>query len=328
MSGRGKNEAVSRVLITPPEPPKYKTSTGVEFWFGPGAAYRAYYSAQAYKVNVPETPPQLYKALNPTGQSPIASTRELWPLPTQNADGTWTPGDWMDTTASGTEPAGGGELTFCVRGLHAFDGEHWHEWAKYGRVFAIEFDGPVAFEQEKWLGARARLLREIDLSPIKEMKRELGVLATWKVRGYGGRGAAYVEEQTRQLRNKLRQQYDLRYYANLVKAHKAELGEMLPDATKAVTSSDEWHRFRERLDDMRRAMNALLRAEQRVSRLFEGKKPGVARPETVAKAKLFQGISDVLGLRGSRYSHTPWAKKGEYGAPTDEEIAIVGAVAA
>ena len=60
-----------------------------------------------------------FKVLNADGTS-CNSGNAQWSLPVQNADGTWTPGDWM--------PAIEGELIPCENGYHLAEDAQVLEW--------------------------------------------------------------------------------------------------------------------------------------------------------------------------------------------------------
>jgi hypothetical protein len=131
----------------------YRHANG-EYWFKP----------QAYSNNampeVVEQPPRLYKVLRDNGVAPIASGNFKWPLPTATG-----PGEWVEMT---------GPISMCERGYHAFDGTQWEHWYGNGqRLFEIEFDGPVGKQSDKYIGARARLVREIPQSVLAEAPKRL-----------------------------------------------------------------------------------------------------------------------------------------------------------
>ena len=58
-----------------------------------------------------QTMPPLYKVTGPEGRSCHGGALQ-WPLPTQDADGSWTPGDWQQVT---------GDLILCENALHLTD---------------------------------------------------------------------------------------------------------------------------------------------------------------------------------------------------------------
>jgi len=68
----------------------------------------------------------LFKVLDAEGRSCNGGNLQ-WSLPTQNADGTWIPGDWM--------PEVTGDLVPCSNGYHV---------AQDGQV--LEWFGPRLFE--------------------------------------------------------------------------------------------------------------------------------------------------------------------------------------
>jgi hypothetical protein len=91
-----------------------------------------------------------YKFLTAAGRGPYS--RFAWPLPTQNLDGSWTPGAWV--TAEGP-------LVVCANGIHLCREGDLLEWLQ-ARLFEIEGDGVELIEaNHKVVVRRARLVREI-----------------------------------------------------------------------------------------------------------------------------------------------------------------------
>lgn len=129
---------------------------GPTFWFLPTA-------------NLPEERPTLYKVLKEGGRAPFRDNYE-WKLPTENPDGTWTPGEWMEA---------GGLIQPCSNGLHSFSGTQSKRWMEQGsQLYEIEYEGPVqlhAFNDPKWVGGKARLVRQIhvDYERIVQAYREV-----------------------------------------------------------------------------------------------------------------------------------------------------------
>ena len=77
-----------------------------------------------------------------------------WPIPAENDDGTWTPGEWVDVSDRG--PVEGCTNT----ALHACRVQDIAQWVKSGDLFEIEFDGETIMHQdEKVCGQKARLVR-------------------------------------------------------------------------------------------------------------------------------------------------------------------------
>lgn len=175
------------ITRAPKQPAKpHVTSTGEEFFFiADSNGYYADYTVTKTGV-VNKAPRPLYKVLTANGEAPIAGNHQQYSLPTHNADGTWTPGEWMPTLT--------GALKVCLRGYHSFDGDHWADWMQTGhRLFEVEYDGPVQKAQQKWLGARVRLLREIPLTS----ERATTALMRRRTK------ADYVEAATRETRTRL-----------------------------------------------------------------------------------------------------------------------------
>ena len=76
----------------------------------------------------------------------------VWSLPTANADGTWTPGDWHEAD---------GAVRVCARGLHLTTDPM--RWPKFGmQVFTAEGAGASDTEGDKTAFQRARLLAPAD----------------------------------------------------------------------------------------------------------------------------------------------------------------------
>lgn len=98
----------------------------------------------------------LYKVLSMDGKSPFMGSE--WPLPTINADGTQTPGEWREDAAT---------LITCSYGLHLFAAPHVLQWASGGsrtRLFVAETEGGLidaTTYQAKYVARKVRLVREI-----------------------------------------------------------------------------------------------------------------------------------------------------------------------
>jgi len=93
----------------------------------------------------------LYKTLDAHGCSFHGGNLQ-WSLPTRNADGTWTPGEWM--------PAIVGELVACENGYHLADDAQVLEWLTE-RLFVAEYRGERIDVDNKIIVRGARLVREI-----------------------------------------------------------------------------------------------------------------------------------------------------------------------
>lgn len=105
--------------------------------------------------------PMLFKFTRSDGRPPQQMNHDgkKWSLPTKNPDGTWTPGDVWDTGAT--------EAIHCTpTALHATDVDDIRRWFSDGaRLFQIEFLDTPTKAQGKWAGTKARLLREIEITP-------------------------------------------------------------------------------------------------------------------------------------------------------------------
>lgn len=74
-----------------------------------------------------------YKVLDERGRSCHGGSA-VWSLPTRNADGTWTPGDWM--------PEVGGILRLCLTGYHIVTIDQLLDWLG-PRIFEVEIGSNV-----------------------------------------------------------------------------------------------------------------------------------------------------------------------------------------
>lgn len=93
-----------------------------------------------------------YKVLNTDGTSRNGGHAN-WSMPTQDDDGTWTPGDWMPEIA---------EIVPCKSGYHYCHGElELLEWL--GPAIYIVEPGPVVVpDSDKHVTNTARLLRPVE----------------------------------------------------------------------------------------------------------------------------------------------------------------------
>ena len=93
-----------------------------------------------------------YKVLSAAGRSCNGGSMQ-WSLPTQNKDGSWTPGEWTPTIE--------GELVECWNGYHLATLEQLPLWLNE-RIFVAEVDGDVlaSADNDKWIARKVRLVRE------------------------------------------------------------------------------------------------------------------------------------------------------------------------
>jgi hypothetical protein len=91
-----------------------------------------------------------YKVLDKNGYSCHGGEAE-WSLPTRNADGTWTPGEWM--------PEVEGELEPCRNGYHVVTLEQLPDWLGE-RIFEVEPGDEIVHEDDKSVTRTCRLTRE------------------------------------------------------------------------------------------------------------------------------------------------------------------------
>lgn len=81
-----------------------------------------------------------------------------WPLPAQNADGTWQAGDWIEVK---------GEIELCANGFHVCtEVQLWKHWAKWGMtVYYAECEGDKDEDEEKSAFRRVRLTEPFTAYP-------------------------------------------------------------------------------------------------------------------------------------------------------------------
>jgi hypothetical protein len=93
----------------------------------------------------------LYKTLDANGRSCYGGNTR-WSLPTRNANGTWTPGEWM--------PAIVGKLVACENGYHLAEDAQVLEWLNE-RLFVAETRGERIDADNKIIVREVRLTREV-----------------------------------------------------------------------------------------------------------------------------------------------------------------------
>ena len=91
-----------------------------------------------------------YKVLDKHGRSCHGGKAE-WSLPTQNDDGTWTPGEWMPEVEGPLEP--------CANGYHVVTLEQLLDWLGE-RIFEVEPGDEIVHEDNKSVVRTCRLTRE------------------------------------------------------------------------------------------------------------------------------------------------------------------------
>lgn len=100
------------------------------------------------------------KALTSSNRSPIHGDVE-WSLPTQNADGSWTPGAWQSVK---------GPVTYRQNGLHVCGCDQVRYWRglckRLGkgrlRVWIVECEGQTSIGAHGFAARRVRLVRPWD----------------------------------------------------------------------------------------------------------------------------------------------------------------------
>lgn len=111
---------------------------------------------------------RLYKVLDKDGQSCNGGDMR-WSLPVKNADGTWTPGEWM--------PPIQGELIPCKNGYHLCRATDLLSWLN-ARIFVAEHRGDLVEAGDKVVVREARLLHECE----QWNERTARLFACWCVR--------------------------------------------------------------------------------------------------------------------------------------------------
>jgi len=109
-----------------------------------------------------------YKVLDEQGRSCNGGNSQ-WSLPVKNADGTWTPGEWM--------PAVEGDLEPCENGYHLTDAEHLLNWAN-ASLYTAEYRGEIIEGDGKVIVRQARLTRRVE----GWNDRNLRLFAVWCAR--------------------------------------------------------------------------------------------------------------------------------------------------
>lgn len=94
----------------------------------------------------------LFKVLGENGRS-CNGGNYSWSLPTKNADGTWTPGEWA--------PVIEGDLVPCENGYHLCKGKQLLEWLG-PTIYEAECDGEQIDSGNKIVVRKARLVRRIE----------------------------------------------------------------------------------------------------------------------------------------------------------------------
>jgi hypothetical protein len=92
-----------------------------------------------------------YKCLNADGK-PANGGTGVWALPVKNADGTWTPGDWMPRIEN---------IKLCERGYHGCEFADVLKWAA-AKLYVMETRGEVVVGDNKIVTQEARLLSEVE----------------------------------------------------------------------------------------------------------------------------------------------------------------------
>jgi hypothetical protein len=95
-----------------------------------------------------------FKVLNAENRSCNGGSTDLkWSLPVQNADGTWTPGEWM--------PEVKGTLTLCKNGYHLTDTEHLLNWLN-STIYEAEPSSELIRGDDKVACRSVRLLKKMN----------------------------------------------------------------------------------------------------------------------------------------------------------------------
>lgn len=96
--------------------------------------------------------PRYYKVLSVDDRSCNGGSPDLvWSLPTQNEDGSWTPGEWM--------PEAKGELTLCANGYHLAREQDLLRWLN-ASIYEAEPSEEMVEGDDKVVCRSVRLLRK------------------------------------------------------------------------------------------------------------------------------------------------------------------------
>ena len=95
----------------------------------------------------------LFKLLGENGEA-FQGGHGHWPLPTQQEDGSWKPGNWLKVY---------GPLEICLNGLHLCSAEYITKWSSPS-LYIAEYakDAEVINGGDKLCGNKARLLRLVE----------------------------------------------------------------------------------------------------------------------------------------------------------------------
>jgi hypothetical protein len=94
-----------------------------------------------------------FKVLDAKNRSCNGGSPDLvWSLPVQNADGSWTPGEWM--------PEVKGDLKLCSNGYHLTDAEHLPDWLN-ASIYEAEPSNELIKGDNKIVCRSVRLLRKM-----------------------------------------------------------------------------------------------------------------------------------------------------------------------
>jgi hypothetical protein len=94
---------------------------------------------------------KLYKSLDKNGNS-CNGGKYKWSLPKQNADGTWTPGEWAEPIE--------GKLKSCENGYHVCNADQLLFWLN-AHIFEVEVGEEIIHEERKSVCRECRLVREL-----------------------------------------------------------------------------------------------------------------------------------------------------------------------
>lgn len=94
-----------------------------------------------------------YKVLDANNRSCNGGSPDLvWSLPTQNEDGTWTPGEWM--------PEVQGDLELCANGYHLTNAEYLLDWLN-ATIYEAEPSEELIEGDDKIVCRSVRLLKKL-----------------------------------------------------------------------------------------------------------------------------------------------------------------------
>lgn len=119
--------------------------------------------------------PTLYKVIQDGASCRGGNPSFQWPLPTQQADGSWEPGGWVEVDLP---------LRMCANGLHlTTDPVRWY--ADGTQVYYAAYDGGCLADGNQRCVQRARLLAPVDWSQLGLYLDGAHLVSRGSVRAFG-----------------------------------------------------------------------------------------------------------------------------------------------